>query len=246
MSGFDAGLRRGRGLGFLCAVACIAIVALVLLSDIAFAGELIQNGSFETGDFGPYWVHGAFRGTNFNPALADHLVVPDMPYTGSFSARLGFKYSRERKSAVGFMYQDVTIPADISVATLSYQVRQQGYDTNPYDPFDAEIRDTSNNTLESVLSLMFTDPSYIFKDSGWISDNGVAPAGFDLSAYAGQTIRVYFQQANTNDHLWETWAYVDDVSVVFRKFVDLAVDGNGDDEFGAMGSGLGGLSLIHI
>jgi uncharacterized repeat protein (TIGR01451 family) len=207
---------------------------------LAGAGELVHNGSFETGDFGPYWIHGAYRGNNNNPSFADHIVVPDLPYTGSYSARLGFKYSRERKSAVGYMYQDVAVPANISSARLFFKVRQQGYDTDPYDPFRAQIRRTDNTVLQTLLTLTFSDPSYVFKDGGWIDDNNTAPVGVDMAAYAGQTVRVYFEQENTNDNYYETWAYVDDVSLVFKKFVDLAVGGNGNDVFGAVLSGAGG------
>ncbi|MEJ2721784.1 MAG: hypothetical protein P8181_11700 [bacterium] len=223
-------------------VAVLVALALGGSPVVANAGELIQNGGFETGDFGPYWVHGAYRGTNYNPIFADHLVVPDLPHTGSYSARLGFKYSRERKSAVGYMYQDVTIPLNISSARLFFQARQQGFDIDPFDPFAAQIRSTNNDVLEDVLNLTFTEPEYLFKDSGWVADDGTPPAGFDLTAYSGQTIRIYFEQANTNDHYYETWAYIDDVSVIYKRFVDLIVDGVGDDVFGDLGSGDGGYS----
>ncbi|UCH83877.1 MAG: DUF11 domain-containing protein [Candidatus Latescibacterota bacterium] len=231
------------------ASAVAAMVLLALIAPVTYspagtahAGELVKNGSFETGDFGPYWVHGAYRNNNYNPIFADHVVVPDMPFTGSYSARLGFKYSRERKSAVGYMYQDVTIPVNISSARLFFQVRQQGFDIDPFDPFAAQIRNTNDDVLENVLGLTFTEPEFFFKDTGWIADDGTPPQGFDLTAYAGQSVRLYFEQANTNDHYYETWVYIDDVSVVYRRFVDLFVDGVGDDEFGVLGSGDGGHS----
>ncbi len=221
-------------------LACLAAACVLAFPAAALAGELVQNGSFETGSFGVYWVHGAYRGNQFNPDLADHVVVPDLPFTGSYSARLGFKFSKERKSAAGFMYQDVAIPANISSARLYFQVRQQGYDTDPYDPFTAQIRTTGNAVLQTLLRLTFSDPSYTFKDGGWVSDDNAAPAGVDMLGFAGQTVRIYFEQANTNDNLWETWAYVDDVSLVCKRFVDLAANGNGNDLFGAIGSGAGG------
>ncbi len=218
-----------------------AVLWVLFFPRPAPAGELVQNGSFETGVFGPSWVHGAYRGNNNSPDLADHIVVPDLPFTGYYSARFGFKYSRARRSAAGYMYQDVAIPTNISSARLYFKVRQQGYDTSPYDPFTAQVRRTDNTVLQTLLSLTFTDPSYVFKDGGWVTDDGTPPDGVDVAAYAGQTIRLYFEQANTNDNLWETWAYVDDVSLVYRKFVDLAVNGNGSDQFGAIGSGAGGV-----
>ncbi len=74
--------RRSRvhGFGALCAAAA-AFVAVLLAAALAHAGELVQNGSFETGDFGPYWIHGAYRGKPV-PARATPITwcVPDLPY----------------------------------------------------------------------------------------------------------------------------------------------------------------------
>ncbi|MFQ5510228.1 MAG: hypothetical protein ACE5EO_00110 [Candidatus Krumholzibacteriia bacterium] len=227
-------------------VGAIALLALFLTATAAgvggpaLAAELVINGTFETGDFGASWVHGAFRGANTNPNNADHVVVPDLPYAGSYSALLGFKYTPQRRDAAGYMYQEVTIPGNISSATLFFKVRQQGYDSTPYDPFVAQIRRTNNTVLQTVLAQTFPEYNDQFKDSGWISDDGAAPEGFDMMAYQGQTVRLYFEQANTIDDLFETWTFVDEVSLVYTKFVDLAVDGDGDDVFGATGSGAGG------
>ena len=69
------------------------------------------------------------------------------------------------------------------------------------------------------------------------------PVSHDVIAFAGQTVRVYFEQANPIDELYETWTYVDDVSLVYRMWVDLIAQGNGDDVFGALGSGAGGLAI---
>ncbi len=220
----------------------IVTFILLIAAANATAGELIINGGFETGDFGPAWVHGAFRGNNFNPNQADHAVVLDLPASGSYSALLGFKYASQRSGTRAFAYQDVTIPADVSSAMLFFRVRMQGYDSQFYDPFLADVRTTSGSVLDRVLLLSFTEYNYIFKDSGWLDDDDTLPVGYDMSAYAGQTVRIYFEQANLYDNLYETWTFVDDVSVVFRKYVDLSVDGNGNDQFGAVGTGDGGLS----
>ena len=220
----------------------IAILLAALAASTAAAGELVVNGSFETGDFGPSWVHGAYRGGNFNPNNGDHIVVPDLPFgTGGYSALLGYKYTTQLRNWAGFMYQEVTLPTNISSATLYYKVRQQGYDSTPYDPFRAQIRNTSNNVLQTVLLMTFPEYNYQFKDSGWLDDDDSPPVGFDMMAYEGQTVRLYFEQANTIDALYETWAFVDEVSLIYTKFVDLSVDGDGDDVFGNLGTGAGGL-----
>ncbi len=206
------------------------------------AGELIDGGSFESGDFTAAWVHGAARGNQTNPSWADHEVVLDLSYAGDYSALIGFKYTQQRRNRYGFFYQDISIPADISSATLYFFFRQQGYDGANYDPFRVTIRNRWNTTLATVVDYSFSEWNNQFKDSGWIEDDGVGPAGYDLSPWAGQTIRIHFMQENTTDDLYETWAFVDDVSVIFKKYVDLAADGNGYDIFGDPGTGGGGTS----
>jgi uncharacterized repeat protein (TIGR01451 family) len=209
----------------------------------ARATEVVVNGGFETGAFGSAWVHGAFRGGNNNPNLADHVVLPDLPYSGNYSALLGFKYVTQTTGATGWMYQTVTIPATASSATLNFKVRQQGYDSTPYDPFVAQIRSVTNVVLATVLNQTFPEYNNQYKDSDWLSDDNTPPVGFNMMAYAGQTVRLYFQQANTIDAQYETWAFVDDVSLVYRMWVDLIAEGNGNDVFGAMGSGAGGTGV---
>jgi uncharacterized repeat protein (TIGR01451 family) len=215
---------------------------VLLAAVLGHAGELIQNGSFETGAFGSYWTHGAYLRNRQGSSYADHIVLPDLPYSGNYSALLGFKYTTQQTSAGGYMYQQVAIPSNISRATLFFKVRMQGYDSTPYDPFVAQIRRTNNNVWQTVLTLTFPEYNYIFKDSGWLDDNNSLPVGYDMTGFAGNTVRVYFEQANTIDALYETWSVVDDVSLVYKKFVDLAVDGHGDDVFGNTGTGLGGSS----
>ncbi|MDH4037685.1 MAG: NEW3 domain-containing protein [Candidatus Krumholzibacteria bacterium] len=222
---------------------CILTALVALTLPVAsLAGELVVNGGFETGTFGSSWVHGAFRGGTNNATYADHSVQPDMPYSGSYSALLGFKYVGQITDTHAYMYQTVSIPAGVSSAVLNFKIRMQGYDSDYYDPFYADIRSTSNTVLRRVLLYAFSEWNDIYKDSGWLSDDNVLPVSHDVIAYAGQTVRLYFEQANLFDNLYETWTYVDDVSLIYRMWVDLAVDGNGDDVFGALGSGNGGLS----
>ncbi len=218
-----------------------AALGVTAASSVARAGELIQNGGFEAGDFGSAWIHGAGSISGpLDPDWADHRVVPEFPYTGNFSALLGFKYHEPQQRRFAYMYHDVTIPSNISRATLYFRFRQQGYDGAGYDPFRVEVRDLSDNTLASVVVYSLGERNGQFKDSGWIQDDGVGPAGCDMTAFAGQTVRVYFRQENTSDNRYETWTFVDDVSFVYRKYVDLIVDGNGDDSFSDVGSGNGG------
>ena len=125
-------------------------VLLCLAASVAVAGEVVVNGDFETGDFGPSWVHGAYRKKTQNPGLGDNVVMPDLPYAGNYSALLGFKYSGQGNAAA-YMYQDVTIPSDVSQATLAFKYRMQGYDGDFYAAFTVDIRSTDDSVLENVL-----------------------------------------------------------------------------------------------
>jgi uncharacterized repeat protein (TIGR01451 family) len=226
---------------FLAALGLLTL--LVSIPSQLRSGELIQGGGFEDGDFHSAWTHGAgsiYGGTN--PTWADHDVVLDLPYTGNYSALLGFKYTPQRRNRMGFMYQDVAIPGNISGATLYFKFRQQGYDGLQYDPFRAYVMNTSGSVLETIVTYAFTEWNNQFKDSGWLDDDDTGPVGHDMTGYAGSTVRIYFRQDNLYDNFYETWTLIDDVSMIYRKFVDLAADGVGDDMFGVLGSGDGGYS----
>lgn len=217
---------------------CLALAVALFAPRAAGAAELMRNGDFEAGDFSGGWVDGAGSVMGpLNPNWADHMVSLDMPATGNYSALLGFKYTMPQQHRYGFMYYDVTIPAGISGAMLTFSYRQQGYDGVGRDPFNVEIRDTGGNTLEPVLTFAFPERTGLFKDSGWLQ------ASHDMAAFEGQTVRLYFEQVNSGDNQWETWAFVDDVSLEAPGWVDLIVDGDGDDIVGDPGTGAGGTSL---
>ena len=223
----------------------ITVVLLLLGTSqwvpVAHAGEVVVNGGFETGDFGSAWIHGVIHRSSEQPDKADHAVVLDIPYMGNYSALIGFKNIKQIQMTRAYMYQDITIPTNISRATFGFKYRLQGYDSVDNDPFIVEIRDTGGNPIENLVTAGFAESNEMFKDAGWVFDDGSPPEGYDVTAYSGQTIRLYFEQANL-DNWYETWAYIDDVSLVFKKFVDVFADGYGDDEFGDPGTGLGALS----
>lgn len=222
-----------------------AALAMSARSGSARAGELVKNGGFETGSFSSGWVDGAgqLSSGQTNPAWADHIVALDLPCSGNYSALIGFKYAQIRGNRFGFIYQDVAIPANVSRADLFFKFRQQGWDGNFYDPFRMQIRAVNNTVLATVIDYSFAEANHLFKDSGWLDDNNAVPVGYSMTSFAGQTVRLYFYQENSFNNYYETWTYIDDVSLVFKRWVDLAVDGNGDDLFGDPGTGAGGSSV---
>lgn len=216
----------------------IAAALLMAASAGTSAGELVLGGGFETGGFDAAWTHGASNmGGNWNPSWADHAVVADLPYTGAWSALLGYKYTSPGRERYGFMYQDVSIPSSASSAVLGFRYRMQGFDGRGYDPFRVTVRDLSGTVLATVVDYAFGDGGTQYKDSGWID------VRYDMSAWAGQTVRIEFRQHNLSDNRYATWVFMDDVSLISRAWVDLAVDGEGDDLFGAPGTGAGGTSV---
>ncbi len=180
--------------------------------------QLLGDESFEgspPGTESPVpWVGGGVD----HPYAAHEVVTGNDPhlggsvaYSGSQSYKIGWDYSGSGPSSAsgtmgGWVYQEVTIPS--TGATLSFCRRMVSYDYSPYDRFRAQIRSTSNSILETLLEE--TAPS---GGSGW-KERPWKCFSYDLSAYAGQTIRIYFEAGNTADNLFGTYAYVDDVKLL--------------------------------
>jgi extracellular elastinolytic metalloproteinase len=154
--------------------------------------ELIANGSFETGDFtgwttvttgAPFidWtVSGAGNGTGFD-------MAPTSPQDGSLVAWNGFDGEGPMQYS---MHQDVTIPAG-SALTLSWQDRVQWNFTvtgtaTEARIYEVRIVDPATETVLETLHTFSTGTDIILGDSGWQTHTA------DLSAYAGQTIRLQF------------------------------------------------------
>jgi Zn-dependent metalloprotease len=100
------------------------------------------------------------------------------------------------------LYQDVTIPASAARTTLSFFLYLTSDETsaNVNDWLDVQVRTTSGELLETLAT-------YTNKDTnlGWVQRS------FDLSAYAGQTVRIYLE-GNENATLATSFR-VDDFAV---------------------------------
>ncbi len=180
--------------------------------------NLVGDGGFEssppgTEDPAP-WVGGGV-----DHPLAAHYVVSgidphlggSVAHSGDQSYKIGWDYpsfgpSAARKTMGGYVYQEITIPA--SGATLSFCRRMVTYDYANYDRFRAQIRSTSNAVLQTLVEETAPPGGSGWKERPWKCFT------FDLSAYAGQTVRVYFEAGNTIDAFFGTYAYVDDVRVL--------------------------------
>jgi hypothetical protein len=170
----------------------LAVSLLVALPTPALAAtELITNGGFEAGNFNG-WVTG-FTPGGANVWCTDWVVTTETacafeqvtPPEGSFFALNGFDGTPMQFT----MYQDVTIPAS-STALFSFMYRAQWYNYNDVwtqaRAMDVQVRNTSNTVLKTIhhFSTGQAICCFIHEDSHWITVSA------DLSAYAGQTIRL--------------------------------------------------------
>jgi Calcineurin-like phosphoesterase len=151
----------------------------------AAATNLLTNGDFEAGSF-TGWTKVSY---NF--------VVTSPIHSGTYSAQVGSMYGTY--SADMNISQSVAIPA--SGATLSFYWYPVCNDTITYDWQTVEVRSTSGATLATLFKVC--DNSQVWKN-----------VTYDLSKWAGQTVKLWF-----NDHddgyssTDATYYYLDDVSV---------------------------------
>ncbi len=153
--------------------------------------QLILNPSFESGAANWTATSGVITNSTSKPAR-----------TGSYKAWLGGR-GRKNTSSV---YQTVTIPATATVATLTYWVRIDTAETTTsiaYDTLNTQIRNSSNAVLTTLgtLSNLNSNSTYVQKS-------------FNVLAYKGQTIRVYF--LGSEDSSLQTSFVIDDVALTVQ------------------------------
>jgi hypothetical protein len=144
--------------------------------------DAIENGDFEAG------------GTSWEVQHSTIFDVDIAPHSGTKAAYLG-----GYDNAQDGLYQQVVIPADTVTATLSYWWYLFTVEPDhPHDYLYVEVYDTSGVLIAEVARF----------------DDGATPdtwqqATADLSAYAGQTIRISFRIETDGQH--RSSFYVDDV-----------------------------------
>jgi serine protease len=102
-----------------------------------------------------------------------------------------------------YVYQSVAIPSTITKATLTYWLHIDTAETTTTaanDTFKAQVRNSSGTVLATLSSL-----SNLNKATGYTQYT------FDLSAYKGQTIRLYF--TGTENSSKQTSFVLDDVNL---------------------------------
>lgn len=172
--------------------------------SIGPGGDFIQNGGFETGTF-TNWSQendgtGGFLIDDgaYDPPGPDN---PTPPYDGNYCA-----VSEQTSVGTNVLYQDITLPTNITSAVLYWNDRIRNYGTNftGGQYFHVEIRNTNDTLLQTAFSTQPGDPPL----NDWTNRM------FNLASYAGQTIRVAFVE---RDSLYYFNVYLDNIAVQVDK-----------------------------
>ena len=100
----------------------------------------------------------------------------------------------------------MTIPSTVTSATLTFWLRVDSDETSTttaYDTLKVQLRSTGNTVLKTLATYSNLD-----KGTSYVQRS------FDVSAYKGQTVRVYFE--GTEGSQVATSFVVDDVSLTTR------------------------------
>jgi subtilisin family serine protease len=150
--------------------------------------QLLLNPGFESGNVNWVTTAGVINNSTSRPAR-----------TGSWYAWLDGYGTTHTDSC----YQQITIPANVTSATLSFYVRIDSAETTTTTAFDAlqvQVRNSANTVLSTLATY-----SNLNKSSTY------ALKTFSLTAFKGQTIRVYF--LGTEDSSLQTSFVIDDTAV---------------------------------
>lgn len=150
--------------------------------------QLLLNPGFESGNVSWIATAGVIDNSTGRP-----------PRSGSWKAWLDGYGTTHTDSC----YQTITIPSNVTTATLSFWVRIDSSETTTtiaYDTLRVQIRNTANAVLATLAtySNLNENPTYVLKT-------------FDISAYRGQTIRIYF--LGVEDSTLQTSFVIDDTAV---------------------------------
>ncbi len=155
----------------------------------ATAAELIVNGGYESG--ASSWTATSGVITNSSTYAA---------HGGTYKAWLNGYGSAHTDS----VYQTITIPSSAANPTLSFWLRVDSDETTTttaYDTLKVQVRNGSNTVLTTLATYSNLNESTSY-----------AKKSFSLSAYKGQTVRIYFE--GVEGSITATSFLIDDVSVL--------------------------------
>ncbi|MFL6016686.1 MAG: hypothetical protein ACJ74V_04035 [Gaiellaceae bacterium] len=173
---------------------------------VTTAPQGVVNGGFETGTLSGWTASGAFL-----PRIST------TAHAGGSSAQIG---STSPVNGNSTLTQSVAIPAGSSRLTFWYQPHCT--DTVTYDQIQAQIRSTSGTTLATALNVCPTGTAW-------------TQVVFDTSAYAGQSVVLWFNDHDDGYAGDPTYFLLDDVAVASYTPMANVVE-NGGFETGSLAS----------
>ena len=150
--------------------------------------ERLLNGSFESGKTNWTATNGVITKSTGYPAK-----------TGSWKAWLNGYGSANTE----FVYQTVAIPSTATTATLTFWLRVDSAETTTtqaYDTLKVQVRSTGNTVLGTLATY-----SNLNETTGYVQRT------FDVLAWRGQTVRIYFEGVEGSQVA--TSFLIDDVSL---------------------------------
>ena len=159
------------------------------VNNAAASTQLIVNGGFESGASSWTATSGVVSSDSSQAA-----------HGGTYKAWMD-GYGAAHTDSI---YQQVTIPATSTTATLSFWLKvisDETTTTNAYDTLQVQIRNSSGTVLATLATY-----SNLNKGSTYVNKT------FDLSSYKGQTIRVYF--LGVEGSTVATSFLIDDISLI--------------------------------
>jgi len=153
--------------------------------------ELVKNGGFESGSTNWTATTGVITSDATEPAHA-----------GSYKAWLD-GYGTATTDTVA---QSVTIPSTANSATLTFWLHvdtEETSTTTAYDTLTVQLQNSSGGVLATLATY-----SNLNKNTGY------AQKTFDVSAYKGQTVKIYFKGVEGSQYA--TSFVIDDVSLKYQ------------------------------
>jgi hypothetical protein len=184
--------------------------------------EPIVNGRFETQSLSGWTASGALnrkvQSLSAHGGGSSYMAVLGNPELGPCYDTL----PPVLPSGSAVISQTVSVPGtpDVVVPTLRFWYHIMTYDTvwseryqRYYDSFDVELSVAGSSARQLLLRDGNYDPNKVGSGKP-VTDLGWREAEIDLSDYAGQTVTLYFTVSNRVDQYFNTWAYLDDVSII--------------------------------
>ena len=166
----------------------------------AQCGQQLVNGGFETRTFSP-WVIGA------NAPVAP-VIDSGVAHSGSYSAFIGSPVGiGTNNGGTASIYQQVHISAEAGTLSFWYlpisNVLEDGWQM-------AEITDSLGNVLSTIMQVN--------------SNSGVwTNVVYDISAYAGQTVRIQFRVTSYVVNTFSFGMNVDDVTLTNKRIYSQSI-----------------------